>query len=85
MIDSLGPRHFADVDKALDAVFEFHEGTVGHHVHHFSGDTRFDREFVFDAFPWTGRLLLEPERDLFFFTVDVEDHHFNFFLNFDHV
>ena len=85
MIDSFGPGHFADVDKPFDAVFEFHEGTVSHHVHYFSGDTRFDREFVFDTLPRAGRLLLEPERDFFFFAVDVEDHHFDFFLDFDHV
>ena len=32
MADPLGPRHFADVHQALDAVFELHEGAVAHHV-----------------------------------------------------
>ena len=36
VVDAFGPGHFADVHEAFDAVFELHEGAVGHHVYHFT-------------------------------------------------
>ena len=43
MADPLGPRHFADVDQAFDAVFELDEGAVAHDVDDRALDGRADR------------------------------------------
>ncbi len=34
VVDPPRPGHLGDVDEALDAVLELHEGTVGHDVDH---------------------------------------------------
>ena len=74
MADPLGPRHFADVHQAFDAVFQLDEGTVAHHVDHRTLDGGIDRVLLGDILPRTGRLLLEAQGDLFFVVVDVQDH-----------
>ena len=85
VIDALGPGHLADVDESFDAVFEFDKCPIGHDVDDLAGHARIDGELVLDAFPRAGGLLFEAEGDFLFFTVDVEDHHLNFLVDFDHV
>ena len=44
-------RHFADVDQALDALFELDEGAVAHDVDDFALDPRADRVLLLDDSP----------------------------------
>ena len=83
MADAPGPRHFADVDQALDPLFELDERPVGHHVDHRALDARADGIFVFDRFPRAGRALLEAQGDLLLLVVDVQDLDFDFLVDRD--
>ena len=67
MADSLGPRHFADVDQPLDPFFEFDEGTVAHHVDDGSLDDRADGVLGFDRLPGAGLFCFRP-RAIFSFS-----------------
>ena len=78
-------RHLADVDQALDALFELDEGPVAHDVDHLALDAA--------CRPGTSRstfshgladLLLEAQGDLFLLVVDVQDLHFDFLVDLDH-
>ena len=84
VINSLGPRHFADVNQAFDSVFQLDERTVRHDVDHFATNLRADGVFPFDIVPGTLFLLLEAQSDLFFVAIDVKDHHFDFLVDLDH-
>ena len=85
MVDALGPAHLGDVHQALDPLLELHEGAVGHDVHDLAGDPGADRVFLLDVFPRAGRLLLEPERDLFAVLVDVQHHHLDLIVDLEHI
>ena len=85
VIDPAGPRHLADVDQPLDARLEADEGTVGHDVHDLAAGLGPHRELLLDHVPRAGLLLLEPEGDLFFLVVDVEDHHLELVVDLDHL
>ena len=41
--------------------------------------------FVGDIFPGTGRLLLQPKGNFFFFVIDVQNDHFEFFVDLHHL
>ena len=85
MIDALGPRHLADMNQSLNAVFQLHEGTVRHHIDHFATNLRADRVLGLDVVPRAGVLLLQAERDLFLVAIDVQDHHLEFLVDLDHL
>ncbi len=69
----LGPRHFRDVDQALDARLEFDESAIIGDV----GDPPFeagaDRIFGLDALPRIVKQLLHAERDAVRLVVDLDD------------
>ena len=83
--DATCPGHLADVHQAFDAVFQFDECPVGQHVDDFAICGAVDRELLFDVLPRTGCFLLQPQSDLFFFIVDVQDHDFDFVVYLDHL
>src|SRR5439155_1751885 len=69
----LGPRHFGDVDQALDARLQLNERAVVGDV----GDTALElgiqREVVLDALPRIVQQLLHAERDAVGLVVDLDD------------
>jgi hypothetical protein len=75
VVDARGPAHLRDVDQALDARLQLHEGAVAHHVDDLAGDARADGVLLGDLLPGVGRQLLQAQGDLAALLVDVEDHH----------
>ena len=72
MVDAARPRHLGDVHETLDALFELHEGAVGHHVHDLALDLHARLVAVLDALPRRRRLLLEAESDALRVLVELE-------------
>ena len=58
MIDPACPAHLRDMDKTLEALFDFDERAVGHDVDHLPVDVGADRILLLDLVPRTGGLLL---------------------------
>ena len=73
------------MDQTFDAWLQFHKRTVVHHVDDFAGVSRADWELGFDVVPRVRQQLLETKRDFDFFPVDVENHHFEFFVHRHHL
>ena len=71
--------------RPFDPLFELHEGAVAHHVDHRAANLLADGELVFHVFPGAGRLLLQAQGDLFLLVVDVQDLHFDFLVDGDHL
>ena len=71
----LGPRHFADVDQALDAGLQFDEGAVIGDVGDAAGVFRAGRVFGGDALPRIGLELLHAEADALGLRVEADDLH----------
>ena len=69
----LGPRHFGDVDQALDARLQFDEGAVVGDVGDAALELRADRELGLDALPRIVEQLLHAERDAVGLVVDLDD------------
>ena len=69
----LGPRHFGDVDQALDAGLELHERAVVGDVGDAAGEARADRILRLDALPRIVEQLLHAERDAVGLVVDLDD------------
>ena len=69
----LGPRHFGDVDQALDAGLELHERAVVGDVGDAALEARADRIFGLDALPRIVLQLLHAERDAVGLVVDLDD------------
>src|SRR6266403_2154145 len=69
----LGPRHLGDVDEALDAGLELHEGAVVGEVGDAALEAGADRELGLDALPRIGLQLLHAERDAVGLVVDLDD------------
>jgi hypothetical protein len=69
----LGPRHFRDVDQALDAGLEFDEGAVVGDVGDAALEAGADRIFRLDALPRIVEQLLHAERDAVGLVVDLDD------------
>src|SRR5579864_4465215 len=69
----LGPRHFRDVNQALDAGFELYEGAVVGDVGDAALKPRADRIFGLDALPRIVEQLLHAERDAMGLVVDLDD------------
>src|SRR5438128_2240396 len=81
----LGPRHFRDVDQALDAGLELDEGAVVGDV----GDPALvagaHREFRLDALPRVVEQLLHAERDAVGLVVDLDDLHLDLLPDVEHL
>src|SRR6202035_1649493 len=69
----LGPRHFGDVDQALDAGLELDKGAVVGDVGDAALEAGADRELALDALPRIGLQLLHAERDAVGLVVDLDD------------
>src|SRR5258708_40191095 len=69
----LGPRHFRDVDQALDAGLELDEGAVVGDVGDAALEARADRIFGLDALPRIVEQLLHAERDAVGLVIDLDD------------
>ena len=85
MINSASPGHFADVNQTFDTIFQFDERTVGQHVDNFPGDASIDRVLLGDVFPRALGLLLESQSNLFFFVIDIQNHHFDLLIDLNHL
>ena len=64
--------------QALEAFVELDESTVGDQIDDLALHAAVDREAFVEVLPRRVFELLETERDLFFFAIDLEDHHFDF-------
>src|SRR6266700_7729951 len=69
----LGPRHFRDVDQALDARLQLHEGAVVGDVGDAALELGIDRELGLDALPRIVEQLFHAERDTVGLVVDLDD------------
>src|SRR5689334_237692 len=69
----LGPRHFGDVDQALDARLELDERAVVGDVGDAALEPRADRELGLNALPRIVQQLLHAERDAVGLVVDLDD------------
>src|SRR4029077_486396 len=69
----LGPRHFRDVDQALDARLELDEGAVVGDVGDAALEPRGNRIFGLDTLPRIVEQLLHAERDAVGFVIDLDD------------
>ncbi len=85
MVHSPCPRHFTDVDKAFDAVFQLNKGTIRQHIDDFALDDGIDRVLFADIFPRALGLLLQTKSDLFFVIVNVQDHDLDLFIDLHHL
>ena len=83
MLHALGPAQVADVDQAVDAVFDLDEGTEIGQVAHAAFDRHADRELLVQRIPRIGGQLAHPERDASFSRIHVEDHAFDLVANVD--
>ena len=71
--DFLRPAHVADVEEAVDALFDLNEGAVRSEVPHRALDDRADRVVVVDEVPRVRLSLLHAERDLLLLVTDIQD------------
>ncbi len=69
----LRPRHFGDVDEALDARLQLHERAVVGDVGDAALELGADRELGLDALPRIVEQLLHAERDAVRLVVDLDD------------
>ena len=69
----LGPRHFGDVDQALDAGLQLDERAVVGDVGDAALELGADRELGLDALPRIVEQLLHAERDAVGLVVDLDD------------
>src|SRR5580704_9250934 len=68
-----GPRHFGDVDQALDARLQFDERAVVGDVGDAAGESGADRILGLDALPRIVEQLLHAQRDAVGLVVDLDD------------
>ena len=84
VIHSFHPGHFADVNQAFDARFQFDERPVAHHVDDLTLDLRVDGVLLDHVVPGILFLLFEAKCDFFFFAIDIEDHDLDLLVDADH-
>src|SRR6266576_7252913 len=72
MLHALGPTQVADVDQAVDTVFDFDECAEIRKVAYPAFHLRTDREFFVQAVPWVRGELPHTERNAPFRGVHVE-------------
>ena len=85
VFDFLGPGEVADVDKTVDAFFDFNEYAEVGEVAYFCSVTATDGIFCLDVFPRIVLELLDAEAHLAVFAVESEDNSFNFVADFHEV
>ena len=85
VVDTPGPGHLGDVHQTLDALFELHEGAVGHDVDHRAAVLRLRRVASFDAIPRGGGLLLETQRDALAIEVDAQHLDLDLLIDLNHL
>ncbi len=78
MFDLLGPAEVADVDKAVDAFFQFHEDAEVGEVADNAGVAAAYAVFLIDIEPWVWHELFDAEAHLASFAVEVQDDSFHF-------
>ncbi len=81
MVDLLGPRHVGDMQQAVNAFLELHEGAVVREVAHNALDRRTDGVALPNLFPRVGLGLLEAQGNLLRVGIDAEDHDGDFVVN----
>ena len=69
--------NLADVDHALNALGDLHEGAEGHELGDWAGNLRTDGELRGHFGPGVGEGLLEAERDAALLRMNVENHGVN--------
>jgi hypothetical protein len=74
VLDALGPGHVGDVDEAVDARLDLHEGAERGQVADLAVDARADRVLERQHHPRILLGLLHAERDLLLVRVDLEHH-----------
>ena len=72
ILDALGPADVADVDEAIEAIFDFDERAEFGDVADFAGDDGAERIFFGGEQPWIGQRLLDAERNAAIAGLDVE-------------
>src|ERR1019366_7560542 len=72
MLDARRPTQVADVDQAVDSVFDLDEGAEFGEVAHAAFDGRADRIFVVQGIPGIGRQLPHSERNSPFGRIDAD-------------
>src|SRR3990172_2726341 len=75
MLDLLGPGHLGDMDQALDALLQLHEGPVVGQADDATPHPRPDRVLDGGGRPGVGLELLHAERDALGLAVELEDDH----------
>ena len=84
MINPPRPRHFTDMHETFDARFQFDERAIRHHVDNFALDPLVHRITTNCVIPGIGLHLLQPQGDLLFLAIDIQDHDFNFLFDRHH-
>ena len=74
MFHALGPAQIADVDQAVDAVFDFDEGSEVGEIANASFDRHADRELLMQRIPRIRRQLAHAERNAALGRIHVEHH-----------
>ena len=77
MLDALGPAQVADVDQAVDAVFDLDEGAEVGEVADLAFDDGAHRELLVQGLPGIGLKLLQAEGDAALLRVHVQHHGFH--------
>jgi len=77
------PGHIADVQQAIDAFFQFDEGTVIGQIANSSFDLGSFRVFLGDFVPWIGLSLFHTQRDFLLVFVDTQNDNFDFVADVD--
>ena len=83
MADLAGPRHVADVQQAVDALFDLDEGAVVGEVADGAGDQGAGRIAVGHFVPGVGLGLLHAERDFLLFLIDAQHDDFDLVVDVD--
>src|SRR6266850_1006674 len=83
MLHALGPAHVADVNQAVDAVFNLDECAELGEVAYFSFDGRTDGILIVQLLPWIRRQLLHAERDAALAGIHAEHHGLDLIANVD--
>src|SRR5882724_11037511 len=83
MLHALGPAHVADVDEAVNAVFDLDEGAELGEIAYFSFDGRADGILIVQLLPRIRSQLLHAERDAAFAGIHAEHHGLDLIANVD--
>src|ERR1700722_15875748 len=83
MLDPLGPAQVADVNQAVDSIFDFNEGAKVGQVAHPAFDLGSDRIFLVQRIPRVGRQLPHAQRDAALTRIHAENHAFHMIIYID--